>query len=235
VFLHGLAGDRTHFTDLIGHLGRNYRSLNIDLPGHGGSSAAPAISVVGLARSTGPLVARTFEGPVTLVGHSMGASVCLEIAVHFPEKVRHVIALDALHQAVLYPRRGRLPAFLMGAALACVYRPGMRKLLSELFVAETPDVVRRRVIDTALATPSAVSARLLASLARWDRDCALATTDVPVTILVAGSLAKPNEVATLSPRCRVVGFPLGGHFFPTEFPVESAHAIAEAVRQLATD
>ena len=233
-FLHGLAGDRTQLSDLIEHLGPRYRTLNIDLPGHGGSRSVPAASIEGLARSIGPLVAKMFSGPVTMVGHSMGASVCLEIAALFPGKVRHVIALDALHQAVLYRRRGRLPSFLMGAALSVAYRPAMRQLLSALFMAETPDAVRRRVIDTALATPSAVGARLLASLVRWDRDRALVATKVPVTIIAADATATATDIRMLSERCRIISFPRAGHYFPTEFPAESASAIQEVVRH-ATD
>jgi pimeloyl-ACP methyl ester carboxylesterase len=115
-FLHGLAGERSQLSELIRHLAGRYRILNLDLPGHGHSSALPATSVAGLAQTAAPLVEGMFDGPITLVGHSMGASVCLETAPLLKGRVRQVIALDALHQAVLYPRRGPLIAFLMVSA-----------------------------------------------------------------------------------------------------------------------
>jgi pimeloyl-ACP methyl ester carboxylesterase len=231
VFLHGLAGKRSQLSELIRHLDGRYRILNLDFPGHGHSSALPATSVAELARTAAPLVEGMFEGQITLVGHSMGASAGLEMALLLQGKVRQVIALDALHQAVLYPRRGRLIAFLMGVALVSAYRPGMTRLLSSLFVAETPPEVRDRIVAAALATRPIVSARLLASLVRWDRDRALAATDVPVTVIAADAFAKAAEVAQLRPRCRIIGFPLGGHFFPTEFPKETARAVEEALRR----
>jgi pimeloyl-ACP methyl ester carboxylesterase len=230
VFLHGLACDRTQLSELISNLRDRYRTLNIDLPSHGQSRAARATSIAELASPAAQLVQRSFEGQVTLVGHSMGAAVCLEMARLLGGKVQHIIALDALLSAELYPRRGRLISFMMGAALACAYRPAMTRLLSDLFVGETPPQVRGRVIATALEMPGRVSARLLASLARWDRDRALAATDAPITIIAANIRARTGEIALLSPRCRIVRFPHGGHFFPTEFPLESALAIDEAIQ-----
>ena len=229
VFLHGLACDRTQLSELISNLGGRYRILNIDLPGHGQSAAVRATSIASVAQSAAELVQETFYSPVTLIGHSMGASVCLDMAPLLKGQVRHIIALDALLSTVLYSRRGRLPSFMMGAALACAYRPAMTKLLSSLRVAETPPEVWDRVVATALRTPRSVSARLLASLARWDRDRALGATDVPVTIIASNAFVKAAEIELLSPRCQVVRFPIGGHFFPAEFPTESARAIEEAM------
>jgi pimeloyl-ACP methyl ester carboxylesterase len=230
VFLHGLAGDRSQLSELIRKLSGRYRILNIDLPGHGRSALVQARSVAGLAQTTAPLVAGLLEGRVTIIGHSMGAAVGLELAALLNGRVRQIIALDALHQAVLYPRRSALTAFVMGAALACAYRPGMTRLLSGLFVAQSPADIRDQVIATALATRPMVSARLLASLARWDRDRALAATDAAVTVIAADAFAKPSEIARLQSRCRLVAFPLGGHFFPAEFPVETAQAIEAVLR-----
>jgi pimeloyl-ACP methyl ester carboxylesterase len=233
VFLHGLACDRAQLSELIRNLGGRYTILNVDMPGHGHSSLIPAHSIAELAQAVTRLVQQMFDRPVTLVGHSMGASVGLDMVPLLGSGVRHVIALDSLLADVLYRRRGPLLSAAMSTALAADYRRGMTKLLSDLFVDETSPELRRQIIETAVRTRKEVSGPLFGSLLRWDRDHALAVTDVPVTIVAARTRAKPKEIDRLSDRCRVVLFPRGGHFFPLEFPLETARAVEEAVSHVA--
>jgi pimeloyl-ACP methyl ester carboxylesterase len=161
-------------------------------------SAAFAAEVAEIA------AARVGDGAV-LVGHSMGAAVCLEAARILRGAASHVIGLDAL----LFPE-------LFGAHV------------DRFFVAPYDPAVRERVIDTMRNTARAVLADSVASVLSWGRDQALAASSVPVSILYAARVDRPRQVSALQPRCSFTPFASGGHFFFMEYPADTATAIQHA-------
>jgi pimeloyl-ACP methyl ester carboxylesterase len=78
-------------------LSGSYTVLAVDMPGHGATALSGARS---LADYVGRLLAfvDALEGPVRLVGHSMGAMIALEAAVARPGKVCGVAALNAIYR-----------------------------------------------------------------------------------------------------------------------------------------
>ena len=92
LLLHGYGGAAWNFAELVPLLGS--RPLVVpDLPGHGGSAPLPA------ARSLAPYadaVAGLLDGPVGVLGHSMGGVVALRLAERHPQLVdRLVLAAPA--------------------------------------------------------------------------------------------------------------------------------------------
>lgn len=89
VFVHGLAGSATNWTDLMGELSDVVTGHALDLPGAGYSPAPPdddysvdahARAVIGLIEKLG--------GPVHLFGNSLGGAVSVRVAATRPELVR---------------------------------------------------------------------------------------------------------------------------------------------------
>lgn len=88
VFVHGLAGSATNWTDLMGELRDLVTGHAIDLPGAGYSPAPPDgdYSVSAHARAVIGLLERT--GPAHLFGNSLGGAVCVTAAAARPDLVR---------------------------------------------------------------------------------------------------------------------------------------------------
>jgi pimeloyl-ACP methyl ester carboxylesterase len=81
VFVHGAANDHSVWmlqSRYFAHHGRNV--LALDLPGHGRSGGEPLASVEAIAEWLGGLIDAARLARVALVGHSMGALACLELA-----------------------------------------------------------------------------------------------------------------------------------------------------------
>ncbi len=89
VFLHGLGGSATNWTDLAAALSRRMAGLALDLPGFGRSapSATGDYSLAGHADAVLCFLAERGE-PVHLVGNSMGGAIALAVAARRPELVR---------------------------------------------------------------------------------------------------------------------------------------------------
>jgi pimeloyl-ACP methyl ester carboxylesterase len=89
VYVHGLAGSATNWTDLMGHLCHVLYGDAIDLPGFGYSPPPPDhdYSVDAHARTVARLVERRGRGPVHLFGNSLGGAVVTRLAARRPDLV----------------------------------------------------------------------------------------------------------------------------------------------------
>ena len=96
VLVHGLGGAASNWTELAPLLRERYRLLVPDLPGHGASTALPAVSGMEPFADRVALVAER-EGmlPAPVVGHSLGGLVVLRLALRRPEAVEAVVLAGA--------------------------------------------------------------------------------------------------------------------------------------------
>lgn len=87
VFLHGTAGSRRQWSDLIEGMARDFEPVTLDLPGY------TAHEVPSAQRSLSEEAAviydrlRVLGRPVHLVGHSYGGALALRIAVTWPQSI----------------------------------------------------------------------------------------------------------------------------------------------------
>jgi pimeloyl-ACP methyl ester carboxylesterase len=89
--VHGYGGAAWNFTEMQPHLAGR-RLIVPDLPGHGGSAPLPAAaSLRGFADALVPLL----DGPVDVLGHSLGGVVALRLAERHPELVRRIVVAAA--------------------------------------------------------------------------------------------------------------------------------------------
>jgi pimeloyl-ACP methyl ester carboxylesterase len=96
ILVHGLGGAAANWTELVPLLVRRHRLLVPDLPGHGGSTALPAVAGLEPFADRVALVAER-EGmlPAPVVGHSLGGMVVLRMALRQPEDVPALVLAAA--------------------------------------------------------------------------------------------------------------------------------------------
>jgi pimeloyl-ACP methyl ester carboxylesterase len=103
VFVHGLFGQGRNWTTIAKGLADRHRVTLLDLPNHGHSPWTDRVDYLDMAE----LVAAEFETfgePVTLIGHSMGGKVAMQLALRRPELLRALVVVDVA--PVEYPLFG---------------------------------------------------------------------------------------------------------------------------------
>ncbi|TQN40768.1 pimeloyl-ACP methyl ester carboxylesterase [Blastococcus colisei] len=103
VFVHGLFGQGRNWTTIAKGLADGHRVTLVDLPNHGHSPWTDRVDYLDMAE----MLATEFEHlgePVTLVGHSMGGKVAMQLALRRPELLRALVVVDI--GPVEYPLTG---------------------------------------------------------------------------------------------------------------------------------
>jgi pimeloyl-ACP methyl ester carboxylesterase len=103
VFVHGLFGQGKNWTTIAKGLADAHRVTLLDLPNHGHSPWTDRVDYLDMAGLVAAELERLGE-PVTLVGHSMGGKVAMQLALHRPELVRALVVVDIA--PVEYPVSG---------------------------------------------------------------------------------------------------------------------------------
>jgi pimeloyl-ACP methyl ester carboxylesterase len=88
VFLHGAGLDHSVWALLARWFAhRGCAVLAPDMPGHGRSEGAPLGSIAAMADWTAALIGAAGAGAATVIGHSMGSLIALEMAARHPKVV----------------------------------------------------------------------------------------------------------------------------------------------------
>ncbi len=225
LFVHGWQADGSVWQDLISAIGPGFRSLAIDLRGSGASDAAAGpYRLERYAADLRELIESLDAGPVVVVGHSMGATVALRLAVDAP----HLVSALVLVAPVPASGGGYSPkgeAFLRSTAGDPV---AARNWLARTFHTPPDPAVLDRLCAAAATMPRDAA---LESFDSWAfAGFAEETTHVAAPALVispehdAPERAE-SEVAALLPNARFELLPGSGHYAILERPAEIAALI----------
>src|SRR5690242_15777939 len=90
VYIHGLAGSATNWTDLMAELSDFVSGDAVDLPGFGFSPPPPNgdYSISAHARAVAGFIAARGRGPVHLFGNSLGGAVATRLAARRPDLIK---------------------------------------------------------------------------------------------------------------------------------------------------
>ncbi|MER5311104.1 alpha/beta hydrolase [Streptomyces sp. NPDC002773] len=96
LLLHGLMGHAGHWAPAVRRLTGGHRVVALDQRGHGASGKPPAGSFTREAyvADAAAAIEQLGLGPVTLVGHSMGALTAWQLAADRPDLVRALVICD---------------------------------------------------------------------------------------------------------------------------------------------
>ncbi|HEY4626737.1 MAG TPA: alpha/beta fold hydrolase [Blastococcus sp.] len=103
VFVHGLFGQGKNWTTIARGLADEHRVTLVDLPNHGHSPWTDRVHYLDMVEMLAVELEHMGE-PVTLVGHSMGGKVAMQLALRRPELLRALVVVDIA--PVEYPLQG---------------------------------------------------------------------------------------------------------------------------------
>ena len=103
VFVHGLFVQGKNWTTIAKGLTDRHRVALVDLPNHGHSPWTDRVDYVDMAELLATELVAVGE-PVTLVGHSMGGKVAMQLALRRPELLRALVVVDI--SPVVHPVSG---------------------------------------------------------------------------------------------------------------------------------
>jgi pimeloyl-ACP methyl ester carboxylesterase len=160
LYLHGLGGSSTNFTELAELLAPWFDGHALDLPGFGQSGPAlhADYSIAAHARVVIRYLEQSDRGPVHLIGNSMGGAISIRVAATRPDLVR---TLTLISPAVpdLRPRGGGdvfLPVLML---------PGVGSWLLGKLDRGAPERRAKAVVNLCFAHPERVPANRLAESA----------------------------------------------------------------------
>lgn len=260
VLVHGLGGSATNWTDLMGLLRHELDLVAVDLPGFGWSPPPVSrdYSLNGHAQVIADAIQAVADGPVHLVGNSLGGAVTTLVAAQRPDLVR-TLTLVAPALPVLRPRS-------TNAHLPALAAPWVGQRLARRLGRYPVEQRVRATIALCFADPSRVPpqrvAEAIAEASRrahldYDGDAVLsslrglltsyfgrgpaslwraaAQVQAP-TLLIYGQrdrLVDPRSAVRASrtfPNSRLLVIPDAGHLAQVEHPGQVAAAIRRLIR-----
>ncbi len=94
VLVHGIGMGRAVYAGVGDALAAHGRVLALDLPGFGDSpEPGSAATLEETADTVARFIAQETDGPVVLVGHSMGTQIVAEVALRYPELVSTLVLI----------------------------------------------------------------------------------------------------------------------------------------------
>jgi pimeloyl-ACP methyl ester carboxylesterase len=148
VYVHGLGGSSTNWTDLAGILAGRLDGQAIDLPGFGYSGRARSYGLDAMARHVVRWIEHSDRGPVHLLGNSMGGAAAVKVAAARPDLVRSLTLISPA-MPFLDPRRS-----LQGRVVPLLLLPNAAWLAGRRMSAMDPEVLADMVIDSCYADPT---------------------------------------------------------------------------------
>ena len=107
VMLHGFLGNLAVWhLNMVPALRTDFRVTTVDLRGHGYSQVTPdGYTTRNLAEDLKGLLDALHITRPHLVGHSFGADICLHFALHYPERVDRIVAIEPGLAALVHQRK----------------------------------------------------------------------------------------------------------------------------------
>jgi pimeloyl-ACP methyl ester carboxylesterase len=161
VYVHGLNGSSTNWTDLAWLLSGHVTGMAVDLPGFGRTT--PVDGFAYSPQANAELLAKFLRGldlgPVHLFGNSLGGTVSMLLAASHPELVRTLTLVSpAVPDLRLSPRR------LSDPRLPLLFLPVIGPRVRRALVAMSPRERAMQMIRLCVADPSAISEERIAEL-----------------------------------------------------------------------
>lgn len=232
--VHCMMGSGSYWGPIADELGGRIDLRAFDLPGHGRSDPwAPGPDDPDLHTAITRITAALIERPLDLIGHSLGATVALRIAVAAPEAIRTLTLIEpVLFAAADAPQDAELTSQMM--ALLAQNRPAdaARAFMAEWGATPFDDqpATRQAAMAQQVRLVAETNETLLQDKANILRPGGLEAVDAPVMLIsgerspaVIGAIAE--ALAARLPDVGRAVVPDAGHMLPLTHPKQVAGLI----------
>lgn len=151
LYVHGLGGSSTNWTDLADLLSHRLDGQAIDLPGFGHSDPGRRYSLAAMADRVIRWIEASDRGPVHLFGNSLGGAVVTRVAALRPDLVR-TLTLVSPALPFLDPRRS-----VQGRLIPLLFVPGAARLARRRLALVEPAELARQVLAACFADTARIS------------------------------------------------------------------------------
>ena len=230
VLAHNLMTGRAIFDDVASRLAPRWRTIAVDLRGHGESGGARApFTTKDLAADLVALLDALAIEQATLVGVSLGAVACMEAALAHPSRVKKLVVMGSTARAST--RGDAAASALLGVVTRAVgVRPFVARKASSVLFAPAFRTERPAALAAWEARVASMQGRDVAWASRaWSTRPALRerlrALRLP-TLALVGDLDVPcprahsEEIVAAIPGARLEVVARAGHTLPLERPAE---------------
>ncbi len=225
LLLHGWLGSWGLWQETMAYLGRYYRTYALDFWGFGESGKKrDTYAVQDFVSLVGQFMDRLGISQAPLVGHSMGGTVSLEVAIQYPERVSKVVIIGSpiVGSSLAFPLKlagYRFIAFML-FNMMWAFRMGM-KIASPFICADPrfPEMMDRDLSSTTLES----FLLSIASLRQTDLRPLLPQIKVPVMGIFGGrdNIVNPRQWQPLKDgveKSEIVRWSQAQHFVMLDAP-----------------
>ena len=226
VFLHGIGGAARAWRGQIEAFSDRYRAMAWDMPGYGGSSPLPAVSIATLADALQDFLKDVGATRPILVGHSIGGMIVQQWLTKHPDVAAAVVLAQT--SPAFGKADGDWQQEFIGARLGPLDRgetmASLAPTLVKELVGDNPDIRGMELArDCMAAVPEASYRASMLALLGFDQRNALKDITVP-TLVLSGSRDKNApapmmaKMATYIPSASYVELEGAGHLVNLERP-----------------
>jgi 3-oxoadipate enol-lactonase len=233
---HSLLADSRMWEAVAPELAKSHRVININVRGHGGSTAPYPFSLEDLADDWIAILDREGIESAVLCGLSMGAMTALRVALAAPARVRGLILLDTSADPEAPQKRPQYAAMIeivrRFGHIDPIYQIVKRLMFSKKTLNERPWLAQREIDRMKERDAHQVYHAVHAVIGRGDLLDRVREIKIPALVLVgADDTATPpvrsERLAAALPDARFHVIPGAGHLSALEAPAEVIREISE--------
>jgi len=241
ILLHGWLGSWGLWQETMAYLGRYYRTYALDFWGFGESGKKrETYAVQDFVTLVDQFMDRLGIAEAPLVGHSMGGTVSLSVAIQFPQRVRKVVIIGSpiVGSSLAFPLKlaGYRFIAMMLFNMMWAFRGAMKS--ASPFICSDPRF--SEMMDHDLTSTTVESfLRSIASLRRTDLRPMLPQLKIPVMGMFGDrdNIVNPNQGQALLagvPTAKIVRWERAQHFIMLDTPQDFMEKLKAFLDQEAT-
>ncbi|WP_290790596.1 alpha/beta fold hydrolase [Flavihumibacter sp. UBA7668] len=230
LFLHGFSDSWFSYSEILDKLPRKYHSIALSLRGHGDSPKPPTgYSPDDMAKDIVHFLNKRGIDKVIVVGHSMGSTVAMQLAIRYPERTHALILLAAF---ATFNDKTFMPSFV--EAIEQLKDPVDINFIKEFqestILKPVPPAFMKNVINESRKLTASVWKETIQSLIKADYENRLSAYTKPVLLIWgdADQMALEDDQQRLLkafPNVRLLRYESIGHAVHWEAPDRVARDI----------
>ncbi|WP_297830591.1 alpha/beta hydrolase [uncultured Rikenella sp.] len=243
VLLHGYLESIEVWDDFAGELGREYRVIRVDLPGHGFSEwgGRDVIDIDYMADTVSAVLRVAGVEKCTVVGHSMGGYVALALAANHPEQVEGLVLFHSSPNADTPEKaanRQREIELIEAGKKEMLARVNPGKGFAEANLKRCSEAIEELSEQVMMTEDAAIAAVLRGMSRRRDRNDEMRRFGIPELMIFGRGdnyipVVAAEAMAAAQPQARVAWLERSGHMGFIEQPSESLSILKEFLTTVA--